>query len=444
MTTTQTSQPGFSTQTFEAFLATREEPDWLTERRRQAFELFLEKQHTELPAEEYRRVDLRSFRPEKYTHNSFVDQQELSLSSFSTLLAERAEFGGRVVHVDSQCRQSELAEELQAKGVVFGSLNELLKTHEELIKTYLMTQCVAAETDRFSAWHAAFWTDGTVLYVPRGVRVDQPLYSLIAQAQEFGADFSHTLVILEDAAEATLLEETCSHEGIVEGAHIGAVELIVGAEAHLRYVQLQDWAERHIHIAHQRGRVGQNGRIQWTVGALGSRIAHIHQDVDLDAPGSEAQVNGITFASERQLLSFYTQQTHHDHHAVSDLLYKEVARDTARVIWRGMIKVDEAAQKTDGYQRSDALILSPDARVDAIPGLEIEADDVRCTHGATAGQVDQDQVLYCMSRGVNRVEAMHLIVNGFFAQVFDRIPVEAVRETLAQAVERRLGFVEQE
>jgi Fe-S cluster assembly protein SufD len=164
--------------------------------------------------------------------------------------------------------------------------------------------------------------------------------------------------------------------------------------------------------------------------------------VHLDGRGANAEVNGVTFATDRQLLSYYTQQTHHQPDTHSDLLYKEVCRDQSRVIWRGMIKVDPAAQKTDGYQRNDALMLSRDARVDAIPGLEIEADDVRCTHGATAGRVDEEQIFYAMCRGLTRYEAMHIIVEGFFAEIYDRIPVELVRETLSQAVERKLGIGE--
>lgn len=153
-----------------------------------------------------------------------------------------------------------------------------------------------------------------------------------------------------------------------------------------------------------------------------------------------AQVNGVTFAINRQVISYYTQQTHRAPDTRSDLLYKDVLRDESRVIWRGMIDVEKGAPRTDGYQRNDSLLLSTTARADAIPGLEIETDDVRCTHGATVGEVDQDQILYCMCRGLSRHEAMHMIVEGFFQQVYDRIPVPAVQETLSQAVERKLGL----
>ncbi len=431
------SPSGFDIKSFESFLASRHEPDWLTAKRRAAFALFKEQAILDLDPEEYKRVDLRTFRESQY---SLSHEAASGDAAFETLLAGRADFAGHVTHTDSFCLRQELSEEYAAKGVLFGDLKTMLSTHGDLIKAHLLTKGVDPSKDRFSAWHTAFMTGGTVLYVPRGVHLDKPLYSFIGLSKENAADFTHTLVILEDNSSATLLEEMASMDPNAGGLHVGAVELIVGKEARLRYVQLQNWNEKVFHFAHQAGRIAGNASLQWTVGGLGSRLSHIHQDVHLDGRGAEAQVNGVSFVTDKQTLSYYTQQTHHQPDTHSDLLYKEVVRDRARAIWRGMIKVDKPAQKTDGYQRNDALMLTNDARVDAIPGLEIEADDVRCTHGATAGRVDEDQVLYCMSRGLTRFEAMHIIVEGFFQQVFDRIPVEVVRETLSSAVERKLGF----
>jgi len=427
---------GFQQAAFEAFLAGRSEPDWLTQLRRQAFATYQEKLQQELDPEEYRRIDLRAFRPERYQ----LAARPSEAPAVATLMQNRAEFSGTVTHVDGHCLNTSLQADLQKKGVLFGSLSELLISHRTQLEPYFLTRAIDPAQDRFSAWHAAFWTGGTVLYVPRNVEIPVPLYSLISLQQNLSADLSHTLVILEDGASATLLEETASVSAETDGLHVGAVELLVGNGARLRYVQLQNWNQKIRHFAHQSGRVGRDGMLQWTVAALGSRLAHIHQDVHLDGRGAQAQVNGVTFATDKQLLSYYTQQTHHHPDTHSDLLYKEVCRDQSRVIWRGMIKVDPDAQKTDGYQRNDALMLSADARVDAIPGLEIEADDVRCTHGATAGRVDEEQVFYALCRGLSRYEAMHMIVEGFFAGVYDRIPVELVQDTLGQAVERKLGI----
>lgn len=436
MTTSPSVVPGFDQAAFDHFLASRNEPDWLRQQRRLAFSRFQELKQTELDPEEYKRLELRVFRPEKF----HIAEAATETPQLATLMQNRAEFAGTVTHVDGVCLASSLQEDLQAKGVLFGDLSELLVTHRDKIEPHFLTTAVSPDKDRFSAWHAAFWTGGTLLYVPRNVELKTPLYSLISLQQNAATDLSHTLVILEPGASATLLEETASADAQMDGLHVGAVELIVGAGARLSYVQLQNWSGKVRHFAHQSGRVDRDGTLQWTVGALGSRLAHVHQDVHLDGRGSSAQVNGVTFATEKQQLSYYTQQTHHAEDTRSDLLYKEVCRDQSRVVWRGMIKVDPAAQKTDGYQRNDALMLSSDARSDAIPGLEIEADDVRCTHGATAGRVDDEQIFYAMCRGISRYEAMHMIVEGFFAGVYDRIPVELVRETLSQAVEAKLGF----
>jgi Fe-S cluster assembly protein SufD len=430
---------GFERGAFEAFLETRNEPGWITDLRRKAFELYTERLERPLDAEEFKRVDLRAFRPDDYRLSPSAAATGSS-AEFATLLADRAKFAGSVTHVDGTATRAALEEKLTRAGVLFGDLTALVREHRAEIEPHLMTRAVRPAADRFAAWHAAFWTGGTVLYVPRNVQIDEPLHSLIGLAQSQVADFSHTLVILEEGSSATLLEETVSAQADTPGLHVGAVELLIGAEATLRYVQLQNWNLRTYHFAHQAGHVDRNGKLQWTVGGLGSRVAHIHQHVSLDGPGAEAQVNGVTFATGRQVISYYTQQTHNAPSTTSDLLYKEVLRDKARVVWRGMIKVEPIAQKTDGYQRSDALLLSSTCRCDSIPGLEIQADDVRCTHGATAGRVDAEQIFYCMCRGLSRFEAMHMIVEGFFHTVYDRIPVEAVRETLSQTVERKLGI----
>jgi len=435
-TAIDTSRTGFSSEVFEQFLATRVEPAWITDARRVAFEQYQALLQADLDPEEFKRVDLRVFNAGKFRPSSGAADS----TAITTLLSDKTEFGGSIAHVNGQVTHSDASEIIKEQGVLFGELQELLTSHRELLEPYFMKKAVKPESDRFSAWHAAFWTGGTLLYVPRNVEVALPLHSLIAHSRDGVAEFSHTLIILEDGARATLLEETTSATEDIAGLHVGCVELIVGKDANLRYVQLQNWNQKSWHFAHQAGVVGSNASLQWTVVGLGSKLSHIHQDINLNGRGATAEVNGVTFASNRQKISYYTQQHHKAQGTHSDLLYKEVLRDESRVIWRGMIKVDPAAQQTDGYQRSDALMLSDEARCDSIPGLEIEADDVKCTHGATTGRVDREQIFYCMSRGINRQEAMHMIVEGFFQRVYDRIPVEIVRETLSRTVQSKLGI----
>jgi Fe-S cluster assembly protein SufD len=251
------------------------------------------------------------------------------------------------------------------------------------------------------------------------------------------------LVILEEGAEATLLSETASTSVEGGGLHCGSIELIVEKSARLRYVNLQNWGHGVWHFAHQKAAVAREGRLQWTIGALGAKLAKVNQHVAMTGPDAEVQVNGVMFTEGRQHLSYNTLQHHEAPYCKSDLLYKTALQDHSRTVWRGMIKVDRDAQRTDGYQRNDNLMLSRDARADSIPGLEIEADDVRCTHGSTSGRVDDMQVFYAMTRGYTRREAVRMIVAGFFQQVFDRITIESVRDALGEAIGRRVSAIKE-
>jgi Fe-S cluster assembly protein SufD len=251
-------------------------------------------------------------------------------------------------------------------------------------------------------------------------------------------DFGHVLVVLEDGAEATVLAETAGFGETDGGLHCGATEIMVGRGANLRFVNLQDWGKGVWHFAHQRAVVGRDASLQWTVAALGSRLAKVNQHVGLMGEGASCQVNGVLFTEGKQHLTYHTLQHHEAPHCHSDFLYKAALQDRSRTVWRGMIKVDPGAQKTDGYQRNDNLLLSDHARADSIPGLEIEADDVRCTHGSTSGKVDDELVFYAMSRGFTRREAVRMIVSGFFQQIFDRITIESVRDALGHAIAARV------
>ena len=433
MTVTSEIQ-GFTKADFEAFLATRAgEPEWLTAIRRTAWERFEELSWPARNDEEWMRTDIRMFHLNKFSLPGEVEAPELAPG----LLTHDVELGGKLVGYNSRATEESLSESLAAKGVLFGSLDRLIIEHGDLLRPFFERQVVDPGKDKFAALHAACWSGGTLLYVPKGVAVSQPLHALSALG-DGGTDFSKTLVILDADAEATLLTETASTSPTGGGLHCGSIELIVEPNARLRYVNLQNWSHSVWHFAHQRATVDSNGSLQWTIGALGSKLAKVNQQVALTGPDADVQVNGVMFTEGRQHLSYNTHQHHMAPYCRSDLLYKSALQDRSRTVWRGMIKVDVAAQRTDAYQRNDNLMLATTARADSIPGLEIEADDVRCTHGSTSGRVDEQQVFYAMTRGYTRTEAIRLIVAGFFQQVFDRITIESVRNALGDAIAKRV------
>lgn len=434
---------GISQAAFDAFLTTRDEPAWLLDMRRKAWARFLDLPLPSVREEEWMRTDIRLFKLDRYELPEAAGRVAASqVQAPHALLAAGVNLGGRAVVMNSHALSAELDSSLSKQGVLFGDLGQLIKEHGDLLRPFFERRVVDPYKDKFAALNAACWSGGTLLYVPKGVQIERPLHALSAMSNG-GVDLDKTLVILEPGAEATMLSETVSTEVAGGGMHCGSIELIVEQGARLRYVNLQNWGHEVWHFAHQKGTVAREGRLQWTIGALGSRLAKVNQHVAMTGPDAEVQVNGVMFTEGKQHLSYNTHQHHQAAYCKSDLLYKAALQDKSRTVWRGMIRVDRDAQRTDAYQRNDNLMLSRDARADSIPGLEIEADDVRCTHGSTSGRVDDQQLFYAMARGYTRREAVRMIVAGFFQQVFDRITIESVRDALGEAIGRRVSDIKE-
>ncbi len=423
---------GFTAESFDDFVAARNEPGWLADARRDAWRTFTQLKWPSRSDEQWMRTDVRLFKLNRFAPPT----GEAPNDAPTGLLSSGLELAGSILAHNSRPVRATLAQRWRDQGVLFGPIGELLAEHSDVLRPYFERQLVEPASDKFSALNAAFWASGSVLYVPKGVVIDQPLH-VMAAISRGGVDFSRTLVVLEQGADATLLTETASGDD-EPGLHCGTIELMVGRGARLRFVNLQNWSHNVWHFAHQKASVGREGRLQWTLGALGARLAQVNQSVSLVGQDAEAQVNGALFTQGAQHLCYNTHQHHEAPFCRSDLLYKNALQDRSRTVWRGMIKVDRPAQRTDAYQRNDNLMLSADARADSIPGLEIEADDVRCTHGSTSGRVDEQQLFYAMSRGFTRKEAVRMIVAGFFQQVFDRITIDSVRDALAEAISQRV------
>ncbi len=431
MTTTALST--FDAAGFDAFINARDEPDWLIEMRREAWQHAEAMQWPERRHEEWIRTDIRAFQISKY---GLPANEHTSGSLPVNQLLDGVDIAGRVETIDSFVTTETLDESLAAKGVIFGSLSRLCAEQPDLVRRFLYTT-FDPDYDKFAALHAAFWSGGQFLYVPRGVVIDRPLH-IGSTMSDGGTDTTHTLIVLDEGAEATVLHESngVSHDS--RGLHLGAVELIQKPGSHLRYVNLQEWGLKTYNFAHQKAHVDRDATLQWTLAAMGSLLTKVNQSVDLVGPGADSQVNGVMFTEGRQHLAYHTLQHHRAPSCHSDFLYKSAQQDKSRTVWRGMIKVDKIAQKTDGYQRNDNLVLSHSSRADSIPGLEIEADDVRCTHGSTTAKVDEEQIFYARCRGFTRKEATRMIVTGFFQQIFDRITIESVRDKLATAIARQV------
>jgi Fe-S cluster assembly protein SufD len=414
-------------------------PTFLKEYRSQAWEAY---DGTSMPTpreEPWRRTDLRSLPAASFRLAAEGESKDLETPPAELLQPLAGEDHGGQIVISPQGVKVHLAPELSEQGVIFTDLRTAERQHPAVMER-ILGRVVRPDEGKFAALAGALARDGVLLYVPRGVHVEQPLHSILWGPGADLAYISHLLVLVDEGASVTYVHEAASHTE-PQGAtmHTGLVEIQVEAGANLRFVELQSWGENVWNFSHERAHVERDANLDWIFGAIGSHLTKNFSDLNLVGRGASGRMSGFYFTDSVQHLDHDTQQNHYAPDTTSDLLFKGALRDKSRSVWQGMIYVAPGAQKTDGYQANRNLVLSPEARADSIPGLEIMADDVRCTHGATVGKVDPDQVFYLRSRGIPYREAERLIVEGFFDPIMQRIPFEGVRSRFQGAIMDKMG-----
>ena len=292
------------------------------------------------------------------------------------------------------------------------------------------------DDDRFALENLANWQHGLLVRVPRGVELDKPLY--VKVTSNGGSLYWRMVVEAEEGSRFTVIEDLSSSAPDAIAYTNAVVELFVHAGAKVEYVSLQNLSRETWHFGRHRALLERDAELDWVIGGFGSKRGKVWVENDLAGPGATSRVTGAYFADGDQHLDYDTFQEHIAPNTESDFAFKGALRERASAVWRGMIRVEEGAQKTNAYQENRNLLLSDTAHADSIPGLEIMANDVRCTHGATLGRVDREALFYLMARGLSRAEAERLIVRGFFQDVLDRIELEPVREALGAALEARI------
>jgi Fe-S cluster assembly protein SufD len=292
------------------------------------------------------------------------------------------------------------------------------------------------DDDKFAMQNLAEWEHGLLVHVPKGVELEKPLYVQVTSTG--GTLHWRMVVIAEEGARFSLIEDLSSASPELEAYSNTVVELFVGEHAKIEYVSLQNLSTETWHFARHKAWLERDSELDWVIGGFGSKRGKVWIENDLAGEGATSRVTGAYFADGEQHLDYDTFQEHIAPNTTSDFAFKGALRDTSTAVWRGMIRVEKDAQKTNAYQENRNLMLSPTTHAVPIPGLEILANDVRCTHGATVSRVDREELFYAMARGLSRGEAERLIVRGFFQDILDRIEFEAVRESLAAALEARI------
>ena len=420
------------------------EPQWLRERRQHAWEVY---ERTPMPTtrlEEWRYTNLKK----KLDLDALRLSDAEALSSDPTTwppelraaMDEDREASGHIAIIDGHVVHTDVDEGLAAKGVILESLHGAITNHEALVQEHLATEAVPAEEGKFAALNAALWNDGIFLFVPRGVRLEQPVRVTRWLSEPGTAYFSRVLIVAESASQVSYVDEVLSDDFGSQTYTSTAVELIARNGAQVQYVAVQRLGRGAFYQSVQRTLAERDAKLDTLNVALGASVTRVDLNARLLGPGANSDMLGLYFGDGDQHFDFNTSQDHVAPNTSSDLLYKGALDGASRAAFRGIIRVLPGAQGTDAYQTNRNLLLSPDSRADSLPNLEIEADDVKCSHGATVGQLDAEAKFYLMSRGLSLVQAERLVVLGFLGEVLAKLPLGGVVDKVTRVIEQKLAL----
>ena len=423
------------------------EPVWLQNKRQAAWTAFADTPMPTTSDEAWRRTDLRRIKWDKFNianGASFVSNGNVGAladlpAEVQAAVESDRKTAGRIVIANNRVVYQELDPAVAAQGVIFTDLATAAVEHAELVQGYLGGEAVPATHSKFAALNSALWQAGVFLYIPAEVELENPFQTAIVLDGSGSAIFPRTLLVGEAHANATYIQETISTGLHGQALNAGVVEVYTAAGAQLRHVEVQRWGEDVYNFNVNRS-VGQGDSVViWETGQLGARLTKTYYDSILPGNGATMELNGIYFMQDKQHLDIDSLLHHIGVATGGDLLLHGAVKDSSRSVFTGLIKIDETAQQTNSYLKNENLILNKGARADSMPSLEIEANDVRASHGATIGKIDEEDIFYLMSRGIPRETAVQMVVEGFFYKVFDRMYNERVREKLAKAVSAKIA-----
>jgi FeS assembly protein SufB len=420
----------------------RGEPEWMLQKRLEAWEIY-----EKTPAPLGRRGDLGTLKTLanfKFQQlNPYVPTEEGKLptaieqSLQEALVNERT---GLIVQHNSSVVHTELVEALQQQGVILTDLTTAVREHPELVQQYFMTTCVPVDASKYTALHAAFWSAGFFLYVPKEVEIENPVLAQVWLDAASAGIFSHTLIIAEELSSVRFVQEYVSSVASGQPSLLSdVVEVYAKNEARVEFSNVQDLDQNTWNITNKNAIYDKDGSVTFVMADLGAKLSHATIGAGLHGNGSAGELVGVFFTDHDQRYSINTLSDHAALSTNAETLVKGVLTDASRVEFDGMIRVRPKAQQTASFLSAHGLLLSKKARAEFIPGLEIAANEVSASHGATSGQIDEEQLFYLMVRGIHRSEAERIVVQGFFEPVLQRIPLENLRVRLRRSIVRRMS-----
>ncbi len=416
----------------------RELPEWFHDQQRAAWKQFesLPKPTRKDQAWRFSNVALLDLAPFKFG-GTLSEEERTAILERSRGLDEVA---GRMIFAgDELIERDVISDQLKKRGVIFQSLERAMVEHTELFRKHFMSQPTILGSAKFAALHQALVSSGTFLYVPRGVEIEQPIEIFHWLNGENASLFPHLLLVTDELAKVTVIEHFRSVNEHAPGFACGVNDLVAGPGAKVTYVCAQNWAENVVALQMNTTTVDHDASAMSLNLHLGSRYSRFESLSRLIGEGARSDLLAVAVAKHQQEFDARTLQDHISPHTASDLLYKNALDDRARTIFGGLIRVEPHAHFTDAYQKVRNLLLSDDAEANSMPGLEILADNVRCTHGATSGQIEEDQMFYLRSRGIPTKVAQRLLVTGFLDEVIQRLDHPAIAQHLHRLIEDKFA-----
>lgn len=437
-----TALQGVTAGAWQEISRTNAEPEWVRNLRQQAWDTYLDTPMPTLKDEDWRRTDFRELQLDDlllYMPAGLAAAGEADLpETIRAHIATGDDWGGLAVQVNSEIAFTRLADSLRAQGVILAPLAEAFGRYPELVQPHL-GQVVTPADGKFPALHGAFLSGGVFCYVPPDTSAELPIQALFWMNAENIAVFPHVLLVADRGSQVTFIERYASPTLEAQSFSCPVTEVVAKDGAQVRHVTIQEWGGHVIELGFQRLRVDNDGHLHTILAATGGKLVKNYVDNSFAGSGVEAFHRGFFFTDGAQHMDYKTMQDHLAPYSTSDLLIKGALRDRSRAVFTGVINVRKGSKRTDAYQENRNLLLSKRARSDSIPILEIDNDDVRCTHGSATGQVDQEELFYVMAHGLNKNDAARMLVEGFFSEVTQHTPLDGVQAQLEGKVQEKMA-----
>ncbi|WP_309384937.1 Fe-S cluster assembly protein SufD [Cerasicoccus frondis] len=438
--TTTTDTEKFSEENFRHHLdAFWLNAPWVQELKEQSWKAYQELPLPTRSDERYRFTDLRKLKLDGYRPaQEPTAEQKAAAIERSNIVGDPS---GKLVFGDNFLLEFEgVSEELAAKGVIWMPLCQAVIEHPDLVKKYFLEEENQLGSEKLLALHNAFFHGGSFLYVPKGVEIEQPICAYYWSVECNEAIFPHTLLVVEDNAKVDFVDYYGSlDEGCCSTLSCGVGTIYAGPGAQVFRKIVQNFNDEALSFQLEANIADRDSQVKTIAVNLGSQYARLQNHTRIVGPGADVKMYGLTVSKSEQEFDQRTLQIHEAPNAVSDLLFKNALLDDSRTIFSGLIKVAKDAQQTDAYQTNRNLLLSKTAEANSLPGLEIEANDVKCSHGATTGQVDENELFYLMARGIPQQTAYQLLVFGFFEEIVEKISNEELRENVRKLVQAKFA-----